>query len=238
MTEARIPKCVQRAKDRIAGLFARGCENQKPRDHLKELDSWFIALARLVGTSEVVSTTISICEGMMTEGSLADSKVVAGWLGSIGDINPGSKKPRGKKGRVGRDPHSPNGQGVATERAPDPSPGGAGSRPPALVCATVAGRLWGRFPRETVIATASYFILPNGHKPVGSEVVFACCTAAVRVILYSQLLVESWSRLQGHSFRMWHDAPRDKVRSLFSSCCCPCFPAFWVSVPRWFVVLA
>ena len=61
--------------------------------------------------AETASTTISICEGKMKmkEGCLADSKVGAGWLGSIGDINPGSKKPRGKKGGRGRGPHSPNG---------------------------------------------------------------------------------------------------------------------------------
>ena len=106
-TVVSSPKGAQRAKDRIAELIARGCGNQEPRDHVKELDSWYTALARLAGTSEAISITISICKGKADEGRLADSDVVIGWLKSIRGTC--SKKPRGKKGRGGRRSHSPIG---------------------------------------------------------------------------------------------------------------------------------
>ena len=93
--------------NRIAELIARGCGNQEPRDHVKELEAGLVALWRLVG-SEALSITIEICKGKADEGHLADSDVVMGWLESKqGTCN---KKPRGgKKGRRGRRPYSPIG---------------------------------------------------------------------------------------------------------------------------------
>ena len=85
---------------------------------------------------------------------LSQSEVVIVWLKSIGEINPGNKKHRGKKGKRGGGSHSPNDSGIAIGRVFDPSPGGAGSRSPALMRAMWAGRQWGRFLCETVTVIA------------------------------------------------------------------------------------
>ena len=117
-TEGCSPECAQRAKDRITELIARGCENQ-PSKWFKELDSWFIALARQIGTSEAISTTVSICEGNLKNDTvlellchnrhpvtvqLSQREVVSVWPKSIGDINPGSKNLEARKAKGAEGP--------------------------------------------------------------------------------------------------------------------------------------
>ena len=135
---------VKCAKDRIASLDDCGCGDRQPRDHLADLHDWLCTIAQLVGDCEAVSTAVDICEAKISKAiSEEDSSLFACLLMSIRKTPGTNIGPVGQKGkdRKGRGAPRVLRASLLPVRAPDPSPGVAGSRAPALVRATKAGRL-------------------------------------------------------------------------------------------------